>query len=549
MPKQERLVFITLSVAALATALLSFGNIYAANTEVVPTQGGEYREGIIGQPKFLNPVLASAPVDKAINRLVYSGLYTYDESGNIIPDLAEAMPEIDETRKIYTIKLRPNAQWHNNVFVTAEDVVYTIQSIQNEEYSSPRRSEWLSTTVEKVDNQTVKFILQDASAPFIHNLTVPIISKTAWSKISPSDFPMSDANIEAIGSGPYTIKEVRKNADGTIQSISLRAFENYHHGRAFIETIKLSFYENTEEVTKAIHGKQIDGFGYSPFEQDIALDKSAKSFKFSQIPLPQYQAVFFNLNRKLFQDNTLRKALQIGTDYQAIIDQAYKGQGKRIYGPILPEQVESINTIGENFNASLDSAISQLEQAGWVFAEGASVRSRNGANLEFNLSTNDLPLNVEVAGLLANQWQQLGAKVNVTIQTTKELTEKTIFPREFDALLFAQKLGADPDPFIFWHSSQVKNPGLNLTGYANSTADTLVNEARAANDPALREAKYTEFQRIILRDVPAIFLAQNVYAYAQSEDIKGQNYQSLHDETLRFVHAAKWYIETKRDWK
>jgi peptide/nickel transport system substrate-binding protein len=547
MGRREKTVLLIMTVLAVASGLYSGGRLYAAYTEIAPAEGGSYREGIIGQPRLINPLLATTEVDQSIVKLVFSGLYKLDKTGAVIPDLAENMPAISEDGQEYTVKIKPNAQWHNGSPVTVDDVVFTIQTLQNAEYNSPRRSEWQSTTVEKVDDTTVKFILKSQSAPFLNNLTLPIISKAIWENISPADFSMSLSNIEAVGSGPYLIKEVRKIEQGSIQTIVLKSFADYHNRRAYLDTLKLNFYENIEGVLTAIHGKQIDGFGFSPFDQNVRLDESNNEFRITQLRLPQYQAVFFNTSKKLFSDVSVRKALELGTDTQAIIDNVYNGQGSPINGPILRQHVDGLPE--PKITTNTDEAKALLEKSGWKIPEGESIRKKNGQELTFTLSTNNFALNAKAAELLAAQWSQLGVKVTLNIQPTRELTENAIRPRNFDALLFAQKLGADPDPFLFWHSSQVRNPGLNLSMYANTTSDKLISEARAATDKTIRDEKYRQFQEIIGMDAPAIFLVQNVFSYAMNDEIQGLSLSSLSDTTARFYDLPNWYLDTKRVFK
>ncbi len=547
MGQREKMIFLAMIFLALVSGIFSITKLYSTYTTNAPAQGGNYREGIIGQPRFINPLLATTDADRAIAKLVFSGLYKLDSTGSVVPDLAENMPTVSEDKQLYTVKLKQNAKWHNGTPVKADDVIFTIQTLQNAQYNSPQRSEWQSTTIEKIDDYTVSFKLNSPSAPFLNNLTLPIISKEIWQNISPADFVLSESNIKAVGSGPYVIKEVSKLAQGTVQSITLQSFSDYHNRRAYLDNVKLSFYENIEGVLTAIHGKQIDGFGFSPFDQSVRLDESNNEFKITQLNLPQYQAVFFNTSTKLFSDVRVRNAFNLGTDIQTIIDSIYNGQGSAINGPILRQHVAGLEDPKINYN--LESAKGLLDSAGWKLDSNTNLRKKNGVELSFTLSTNNFALNAKTAELLAGQWAKLGAKVTLNIQPTRELTENAIRPRKYDALLFAQKLGADPDPFPFWHSSQVRNPGLNLSMYANNTADKLISEARTATDKNFRDEKYRQFQTVITADAPAIFLVQNVFSYAMTEDIRGMSLNNLSDTTARFYDLPNWYTSTKRVFK
>lgn len=547
MGKREKIILaILLSVAGIS-ALLSLNNWYMDHTVSVADAGGIYSEGIIGQPRLINPLLATSSTDTALTHLVFSGLYKYDGNGKLAPDLAESLPEISEDQKTYTVRLRKDVKWHNNKAFTADDVVFTIRTLQDSAYNSPLRGEWLSTEVAKIDDFTVTFQVRDVSGPFVHNLVLPMVSKAVWENVSPDTFVLSKDNLEAVGTGPYLIKEIKKLPEGTIQSIKLEAFSNHYGGRANIDSVQLTFYNTYEDVLNGLHGKQISGFGFLPLDKNLYLDRGNKDLSILSLPMPQYQAAFFNLANKTLSDKNVRKALALATDKRQVIDQVFGGNGLLLDGPILPEQVIGIAP-SEN-KPDLEAAQKLLDGSGWKVNQTNNLRTKGNTALEFTLATNDFPLNVQTAEMLATQWSKLNVKINLNILSTKELTDSVIRPRKFDVLLFAQKLGADPDPFIFWHSSQSKNPGLNLTGFSNAAADRLISEGRTTTNVELRNEKYRQFQNLITEEAPAIFLNQSVYVYAINRDIKGVTLRNLFDSSYRFQDIANWYLDERRIWK
>lgn len=543
MGQNEKIAFVSLLAIAATSLVWSADNVYLNITKPVPTVGGEYREGIIGQPRYINPLLATSDTDKALVRLVFSGLYKYDENGQVVPDLAESMPEIDDTQKIYTIHLRKNAKWHNDKPVTADDVIFTFKTLQDTTFNSPLRNQLQSTVAQKQDDFTVTFTTKDVSAPFIHNLTLPLISKALWENVSASQFATSPDNLKAVGSGPYTIREINKLPDGSVQSIKLESYSNYYTHQAYMDTVRLMFYTNYDDVLQALHGKQIQGFGYIPFDQSFYLDKKNKALTTLDLPLPQYQAVFFNLSNRVLGDRNVRVALLYGTNKDELIKQVYNGDARAIAGPILPEQVPGVD------NASYykpDEAKKLLDDSGWKVDQNTGIPTKNKVPLEFTIATNDFALNVKAAEVLKTQWEALNVNVHLTTVPTKELTESQIRPRKFDALVFAQNIGADPDPFVFWHSSQTKNPGLNLTGFNNATADKLINDARSTTNQEARADKYKQFQSLIVAESPAIFLDQSVYIYTVDKSIKGVSVKTLFDPSYRFYDLQNWYRDERR---
>lgn len=543
MGKNERRAFLALVILTAISFIYTSQSLMNAFTKTAPTSGGVYREGIIGQPGLINPLFATSETDRSIVELVYAGLYRFDQSGNVVPDMAENFPEVSEDGKTYIVKIKP-AKWHNGLPVTAKDVLFTIQAIQNPEYNSLRRTEWLSTTVEAVDDKTIKFTLKSVSGPFLNNLTLPIISEVVWSGIAPADAATAPGNIEAVGNGPYRIKEVTKVGDGSVQSISLEAFREFYNQPSYIDTVKLNFYGNGEELLKALHGNQIDGLGFNLFSQRISLKKSAKDLNLYHIPLPQYQAVFLNTANKTLGDRRIRSALNFSTDKQSILNDVYEGQGMLIDSPILSQHVEGLPAFSSETNVEESKRL--LDQAGWQLDPATNIRKKGNAELKFTLATNNTDINISTAEKLISQWREAGIQVTLNSMPTKDLTENVIKPRNYDMLLFVQKLGSDPDPFVFWHSSQTKNPGLNLSNYVNQTVDSIISEARASNNKPERDQKYIELHNIMKQDLPAIFLVQSIYTYALHRDIEGFGIKSLPDETARFYDLRNWYLDTKR---
>lgn len=543
MGKFERRLLITLLVITVVSSVFAGRNFLQAYTVVAPSEGGSYSEGIIGEPRFINPIYATTSTDRALVNLIYAGLYRYDENGNVVPDLAESFPEISEDKKTYTIKLR-NSEWHNGVPVTANDVVFTIKTLQNPEFNSPRRGDWLSTTVEAKDENTVVFTLKAASGPFLNNLTLPIISEVIWSKVPPADFVLSQGNIQPIGNGPYQIVKVEQLADGEVQSISLKAFPNFHTRTSYLTDLTIKFFQDADSLLKALHGNQIDGFGFNQFENRVSVEQSAKDLVIHQIPLPQYQALFFNTTVKSLGEPRVRQALNIATNKKAILEEVFENQGLLIESPILAQQVA--NLPAHEAVTDVAAAKTLLDQAGWTYPDGGNVRRKGNQQLKFKLATNENWINLRAAEMLIDQWRELGVEIELVSLPTKDLNEQIIKPRAYDMLLFAHKLGADPDPFVFWHSSQTKAPGLNLSSYANQTVDRLISEARASTNKEERDAKYLELHDIIRQDLPAIFLVQSVYTYAINDRIHGFSVTNMPDETVRYYNLRDWYINTKR---
>ncbi len=533
-------------LAILAVSLLWSGrNFYMARTLAVPGNGGSYSEGLMGQPQYINPLLAGSETDLALENLIFSGLYKYDGNGQLVPDLAQGMPQISDDQKQYIINLKQNVTWQNGQPFTADDVVYTIETLQDPDYASPQRDLWLSTTVQKLGDYQIKFTTKDISGPFIYNLTIPIISKNLWQNVSPQNFLTSTNNLQAVGTGPYKISEIQKEQSGKIDQITLQAFAGYYAGQPKINSISVKFYDNGDDLVNALHSREILGLGFSATASSLRLTPN-KNTQILTAPLPEYQTLFYNFNNPVLADASVRGALNQDVDRQSIIDSIFKGNARL---PGAPFTLAPYGVPGQAVSYSPSAAAAALAQDGWSIDPNTKILTKKGTQLKLSLATNDTLVNSQTAQAIANSWRALGVEVDLTILPTQDLTNNLIRPRKFDTLIFPIKLGADPDPFSFWQSSQVKDPGLNLTGFADQNADKLINQARATTNTDAREALYEQLNNYISQQNPVLYLNQSLYQYAVSIQVKNVNLNILYDESDRFENAANWYILTKRVWK
>jgi peptide/nickel transport system substrate-binding protein len=540
--KREFYTFIaTLLVVVLAGGFLLIQTF--SDQSIGPHSGGELVEGLVGQPQFINPVLGpSSSVDTDISRITYAQLLKFDQDQNLAPDLAE-IPEVSKDEKTYTLHLKPNLKWQDGKPLNADDVVFTIQKIQNAEFESPLRPNWARVKMEKIDDLTLTFTLREISASFMTNFALGIIPKHIWENLTPRNFRLSDYNLKPVGSGPFSVREIRKTSDGTIKSITLRANNNYYAGAPYMSTLTFRFYDDYDGLLNAYQGKEIQSLGYVPFDKKAFLAENEKVNQY-RVSLPQYQAIFFNLPKNaVLAEKAVRQALSLVTNRNEIVNDVYNGNAAPSFGPLLPETLGFNENIEKTSHTSLDEAKQILDNAGWITNLETNLRSKKDKTLEFNLAlSGNLVLNVKTAQILQQQWSTLGAKINLVVVSPAELEANYIRPRNFDALLFSENVGADPDPFPFWHSTQRVDPGLNLSGFTNTEADKLLTEARQTTDEAVRAKDYIRFQEIVNTELPAIFLARSLYVYNVPKKIQGISLDNIVTPSERFLDINHWYF-------
>jgi len=528
----------------------SLWNIYLAKTEEIPAYGKEYSEALIGEPQFINPILISAnDVDRDISELVYSGLMNYDKNGNLVGDLATSY-EISEDGKEYIFHLRDGVLWHDGKKFTADDVVFTVSSIINPVYSSPLRSSWQGIKVEKLDDLTVKFTLNNVYAPFLEKTTLGIIPKHIWESIDPKNIILAPANLKPTGTGPFMASKFTKNTSGHITAFYLEANDSYYKKRPYLDSIVFRFYDDEEQAINAYQKNDVLGISNISSKNQFLLNY--KDTNIQKLNIPKYFAVFLNQNQSIIlSDEKIRKALAMATDKKALVKEIFIGEATIINSPILPN-LKEYNDQLEGIEFSPDEAKEVLEKAGWTDEDGDGIREKtlskgkDPVKLEITLATSDFSDLAKTADMIRKQWLNIGVNVNIENYGIEELKQNIIKTRKYDALLFGEVLSHNPDPFAFWHSSQKKDPGLNLSLYSNKDADKLLEEARQTLDPEERSKKLKEFQKILTAEVPAIFLYSPTYLYPISKEVKGTDVKDITIPSKRFLNIENWYIKTQR---
>lgn len=545
--------FIVLSI--LIFIVLSFTliyQLYISYTDLIPDFGGEYREAVLGLPRFINPVLSPTnDVDRDLVALTYSSLMRYNVNGELVTDLAETY-EISEDGKEYKFLLKENIQWEDEAPITSEDILFTIQLIQNPQYASPLFQSWQGVEVINDGDRTILFILSSPYPPFIENTTLGILPKHIWENVTPKNFALTELNLQPIGSGPFKIEKFAKDDAGFISSFTLLRNDNYHGKKPYIDKITLKFYNNENNAITAFNSKNVDGIAFiSPI--NIKLLKNAKSFNLHEFKMPRYFAIFINEERnKLLEKKVIRQALAYATNRNELIDNVMMGYAQKVDTPIPPNITKYYNKNIDSIEYDLEIAKSLLEEAGWVDKNGDGIREKINEDteeiikLEFTLTTVKRKELEEVANILKNQWLDAGILLTIDSRELGELQQDFIRKRSYELLMFGEILGAIPDPFSFWHSSQKDDPGLNLSNYKNSTVDRLLEEARQEINEDIRIEKYKQFQEEVVNDLPAIFLYDPFYLYPIQKRVRGIQNAFITDTSSRFVDIENWFIETKR---
>jgi peptide/nickel transport system substrate-binding protein len=548
----ERTVFYFFVALFVLAGVSLLWQVSSAYLQEVPIEGGTLVEGVVGNPRFINPVLALSEADKNLSSLIYSGLVRLTPDGDVVNDAAESV-SISADSLTYTVKISPSAAFHDGMPVTADDVVFTIQKISDPMIKSPRRGNWEGITVEKVDERTVAFSLKKAYAPFIYNLTIGILPRHIWKNVTADEFSFSQFNTLPVGSGPYKIGTVERNQGGIPDYYELIPFEQASDKSPYIHNLVFRFYPSESLLVEAYNDGSIESIGGISPERVSELD--TKGAEIIHSPLPRVFAVFFNQSQsKPLLDKSVRQALNLAAPKSEIVENILGGYGVAIESPVPFLASTSAKTALASSTADrIAFAKEILGESGWKMNQETGVLEKKSSNgtieLSFSISTGDAEELRLVAEELVKSWGQLGAKVEILVYETGELNQSVIRPRRFDALLFGEVVGREADLYPFWHSSQRNDPGLNIALYANSRADRFLEEARSLSDRTEAMESYLSFDRELQKDIPAIFLYSPSFLYVVPEKVKSVSLGSLSVSQDRFLGIRDWYIETDRVWR
>jgi peptide/nickel transport system substrate-binding protein len=519
--------------------------------EPAPVAGGVYTEGIVGSFSNANPIYAVNAVDSSVSRLIFSGLLTYNDQNQLVGDLAASWA-FDAKANVYTVRLKPNLQWHDGKPLTADDVIFTFNTIKNPDAKSPLQVSWANIKIEKVSNTVVRFTLPNSYSPFLHSLTTGIVPEHLLKDIPAAQLRSAVFNNkQPVGAGPFKWKGIDTTSDSGAeiekQRIQLVRFENFRGAPANLDGVTITTFPDALTLRDAFDDKKIMGASGLNFDESKSKEASQVQDTFPQTASTM---IFMKNSNQILTDANVRRALVSGTNVANMVN-ALGYPAIPVKSPILKNQVGYNPAIVQR-PYDKQEAIKLLEAAGWVIPAGKTIREKNGVPLSFGLVSESNPEYVRLTSLLQKQWEELGVGLNISLQPAETIAQSFILAHNYDILLYGINIGADPDTYPYWHSSQadVKSQGrLNLSEYKSGIADTALEAGRARVAPELRAAKYKPFLEAWRNDAPAIGLYQPNSFVITNQKIFGAEPKTINTPADRFNDIHTWMINTERTIK
>ena len=507
-----------------------------------PAYGGTYVEGVVGVPQYLNPLIAATDVDEDVVRLAFSGLTRYDQSGAIVPDLAASF-RTESDGKVWNFEIRDDATWQDGHPVTADDVVYTVKLIQDRGYVGPYSDAFRGVTVEKVGEKIARFTLPDVYGPFADSTTVPLLPSHMLGGVSYAELPRNPFNAHPIGTGPFRVIDVDS------RQVTLSRNDSFYRtrparNRPYLDRVILRFYPDPSEALLALARGELDGIG-GLSSQDAERARSLKNAVLYSLPTHNFVALFLNLRpeKTVFRDRAVRQAIATAIDRGRILQLAADGRGTVADEFVPPGSWAYVKDVTK-YPYSPARAKEILDGADWKDHDGDGVRDKAGQKLAFTITTSDESARVIAATEIQTSLNAVGMQVDIRAMPFGQLVDSAARQRSFDVLLVEIAVSGDPDPYSFFHSTEVNDPGHNFSGFSTLPIDRNLEAARRTFDEAARRELYAPVFQIISNEVPVAYLYFSDYLYAQSRAVQGLRIAPITDPRERFWNVEDWYVRT-----
>ena len=526
----------------LIAVVLSLGHFFANHLVATPRTGGAYREAVVGTPRLINPILAVSDVDRDLTRLIYSGLLKYNNQGELVGDLAETYNIEKDGLKI-RFTLRDNLSWHDSEPLTSDDLIFTLEAIKNPAWRSPLWRSFQNITAEKIDERTITITAEAFISELPHLFTFGILPKHIWEQVDPKSASLAVWNLKPIGSGPFEFDSLAKTYDGTLNLYRLAHNNQYYNGAPYLNEIVLQFFPDFESAIQALREHTVDGVSFVPGRLQEKIPASGINLITAQFP--HFTSLFFQSRKApALRDKAVRQALGQALDRSAI--SALVPNAKPSATPFIENQIGYARTMSLP-QANLEQAKQTLEKAEWKKDDKGWIK--DGKRLILTLTTLDDPINLAVADATKKSWEQLGVEVKLEAAHRVAFEREVIRPRAYEVLLFSSIGSADPDPYAFWHSTQIDDPGLNLSDIAVRNIDLSLEQGRTTTIPAERFNAYFQFQQLLISEAPGIILYSSPYPYAVSKKVRGIAIETMAVPADRWNGVEKWFVRSRPGWK
>jgi peptide/nickel transport system substrate-binding protein len=476
-----------------------------ARASATPAYGDTFIDSLLGNISSLIPTITADSSSHEIGSLIYSGLVTFDKDLNPVGDLAESWQFSADCREL-TFRLRPGVKWHDGAPFTADDVVFTYQTIVDPKTPSPYKSEY--ALVESVTAEGPGVVRVRYSQPFakaLMNWQTAMLPKHLLERyVREGKIREAPQNWTApVGTGPYRFKELRSG-----EKIVLLANPDYWDGKPYLSRIVYRIIPSQATTFLELKAKGVDASGLTALQYARQTEYPAFKRAYTKFRHPGngYVYIGFNLKDKRFADRRVRQAFAHAINKREIIDGVVLGLGREATGPYKPGTWVYTDKV-KTYAFDMETARRLLAEAGWKERNDEGLLVKDGKPFTFELLTNQgNDERKKIAEIVQAQLRELGVGVEIRVMEWAAFLKEHVKKRNFDALVLGWGIGIDPDQYVVWHSSQMGPDQLNHISYANPEVDRLLEEGRTTCAREERAKIYAKLQQVLAEDTPLVFL-------------------------------------------
>jgi peptide/nickel transport system substrate-binding protein len=530
-----------LSYIFLFSVLAGFLCLYLVSSDFLWNIKREERvdfvEGSVGAISSLNPIfLTQNPIDKSIHELVFERFIDIDKEGDPLPGIASSW-NISDDFLTYTFDIEDGHYWHDGEPLTIDDVVFTFESAIKlaEKYSTDSVGVPLvGMEVEKVDSDTIRFVLDDTNAIFFEAVSIYIVPKHRLETVSLGDLRFDIFTKYPLGSGPYKVIKSEPN-------IIILEASSYFPSYVSIPKFTYRIYEDLDSLEIAFRNGELDAIsGVDSGGMDFVHEYSNYTVLETSLE-KRTKMIFFNNRRDSLGDINIRQALNYITNKELLLEGS--GIPGEVAIGVVPSSSWAFNPEAEQYLYNSETAEKLLEDVGYIKNEkNGYYEGEDNKILSFTLSYLENESNDRLVNSLKELWKKEGLILNLEPLTYAQITQEIISTRNFEMLLYEVETTVDPDQYNLWHSLKRDYPDLNLSGYEFNRVDILLEEARTEQSKKIRKEDYILFQKYLMNDAPVMFIYHPQYKYIVPDSLMGPELESITFPEDRFRNISEWHF-------
>lgn len=546
---------------ALAMPGASPGGSVAPPASPAPSAPRLVREGIVGSVDTLDPLFARNRAELDLDALIFSGLTRLGADGRVVPDLAERWTVSDKGR-IYTFTIRRDALWHDGVPVTADDVVFTILTIQRPDYTGPLAGTWRGVTAQRLDARTVRFKLVTPAANFLVATTQPVLPSHLLVSQPIAGLATSSFGRDPVGSGPFRLVQLdgahalleRAVSPDAPAPPSLAALPDlpltWRHAStdtgSGVDGFDVTFFGDAAGLVDAFRSGAIDAAGGLDPATATKLARET-GVHLLQYPRTVLTSVILNVRfgQNLFRDAGVRRALLLAIDRDKLVRDVLKGAAVRADTLIPPSSWAFDQKAAGVVPRDPAAAVKELKAAGWRRQADGWIRPGADKPVTIELLSVDAttnPVDSTVAARIAADWTRIGLHVKVTRLPINQMVGVKLVPGRYDAAVVDVNMGLDPDLYPLLASGQSVAGGGNVSGYQSATLDPLLEAARQYASSTTRLKRFAALQAQLAKELPILPLFSADYLYVLRDTIQGPSPTELSTAADRFWDVLTWRV-------